>query len=180
MESDYLIDSLLESTLESNNIANRLLELPLLELNKRSHSESWSALECLEHLNLYNEFYLPEINNRMKEKRHLKATEIFIPGWLGNYFANTMKVNNGKFKKMKTFKDKNPLGSELNYDVIHQYLKNQLQMVEHLNNSRNINLNKVKTNITISKLIKLKLGDTFRFLTYHNERHIIQALKAVE
>ena len=53
-------------------------------------------------------------------------------------------------------------------------------MVEHLNNSRNINLNKVKTNITISKLIKLKLGDTFRFLTYHNERHIIQALKAVE
>ena len=102
MESDYLIDSLLESTLESNNIANRLLELPLLELNKRSHSESWSALECLEHLNLYSEFYLPEINNRMKEKRHLKATEIFIPGWLGNYFANTMKVNNGKFKKMKT------------------------------------------------------------------------------
>ncbi|RXM56703.1 hypothetical protein BOQ60_25350, partial [Chryseobacterium sp. CH1] len=31
-----------------------------------------------------------------------------------------------------------------------------------------IDLEKTKTSISISKLIKLKLGDTFRFVIYHN------------
>ena len=40
-----------------------------------------------------------------------------------------------------------------------------------------IDLNKTKTAISISKLIKLKIGDTFRVVVYHNERHLIQAEK---
>ena len=34
---------------------------------------------------------------------------------------------------------------------------------------------KTKTAISISKLMKLRLGDTFRFVTAHNERHLLQA-----
>ena len=39
---------------------------------------------------------------------------------------------------------------------------------------------KTKTAISISKLIKLRLGDTFRVLIYHNERHIKQAERAIK
>ena len=45
--------------------------------------------------------------------------------------------------------------------------------------SKNVNLDKIKTAISISKLIRLKLGDTFRVLIYHNERHIKQAEKVL-
>ncbi|MEO9077333.1 MAG: DinB family protein, partial [Gelidibacter sp.] len=31
------------------------------------------------------------------------------------------------------------------------------------------------TAISISNLIKLKVGDTFRVVVYHNERHLVQA-----
>jgi hypothetical protein len=44
-----------------------------------------------------------------------------------------------------------------------------------LDKAKNVSLGKTKTGISISKLIKLKLGDTFRFVIYHNIRHIEQA-----
>jgi hypothetical protein len=43
-----------------------------------------------------------------------------------------------------------------------------------LNQSRNVNLNKVKIQISISNLIKLKLGDTFQFFINHIVRHLNQ------
>lgn len=46
--------------------------------------------------------------------------------------------------------------------------------------ARNKDLGKIKTSISISKWIKLKLGDTFRVIIYHNERHIVQANKIAE
>ena len=58
----------------------------------------------------------------------------------------------------------------------HQYV----EIIELLNQSKNVNLDKTKTAISISNLIKLKLGDTFRVLIYQNERHIKQAEKTIE
>ena len=42
------------------------------------------------------------------------------------------------------------------------------------------NLTKVKTSITISNWIKLRLGDTFRFVIHHNLRHVVQAKNLLE
>jgi len=54
-----------------------------------------------------------------------------------------------------------------------------MQILDLLDSSRAINLNTTKTAVSISKWIKLKLGDTFRVVIYHNDRHIAQANKLV-
>jgi uncharacterized protein (DUF2249 family) len=51
-------------------------------------------------------------------------------------------------------------------------------MLELLEIARSKNLNRIRTSISISKLIKLKLGDTLRVVIYHNGRHLQQALRA--
>ncbi len=102
MESNDLINSLLELTLELKDKVEKLLELPLSELNKKRSLNSWSALECIEHLNLYSIFYLPEIKDKIQLNNDLKTVDVFKPGWLGNYFANAMKVDERKLKKIKT------------------------------------------------------------------------------
>jgi len=38
-----------------------------------------------------------------------------------------------------------------------------------------VDIGKTKTAISISKWIKLKLGDTLRVVIYHNQRHMAQA-----
>jgi len=76
---------------------------------------------------------------------------------------------------MKTFKDKNPVGSKLEPSVLENFIDFQKKTLDLLNQSNKVSLNKTKTNITISSWLKLKLGDTFRVVIYHNHRHIVQA-----
>lgn len=180
MEANNLLDELVSITEDLSKQIIDLKDTSLEELNNRTDIHSWSALECIEHLNLYYKFYVPEISKRMAENKAIKSKTTFSPGWIGNYFANAMKVKDRKVNKMKTFRDKNPIGSKLNYETLDLFLEYQSQIIQLLNEAKQLNLNKVKTSITISKLIKLKLGDTFRFLIYHNERHVIQAMNTLK
>lgn len=79
-----------------------------------------------------------------------------------------------KLNTMKTLKTMNPIHSNLDKGVVNTFIKQQKKMLELLEEAQYIDLEKTKTNISISKLIKLKLGDTFRFVIYHNQRHVEQ------
>ena len=65
--SNDLINELIDLTHEHLAFAEGSLLKTDAELNKRLSDESWSVLECLEHLNLYGSFYLPEIKNRIEK-----------------------------------------------------------------------------------------------------------------
>ncbi|MEZ0005954.1 hypothetical protein ABH942_001317 [Flavobacterium sp. 28YEA47A] len=147
-------------------------------LNARITPDSWSILECIEHLNRYGNFYLPEIEKQINSS-HSKPEAQFKSGLLGNYFAESM-LPKTKLNKMKTFKNMNPIYSKLDKSVIQTFISQQKKLLTLLENAEKVSLNKTKTSISISTLIKLKLGDTFRFLIYHNERHIQQAQRVLK
>ncbi|MEQ8364496.1 MAG: DinB family protein [Fulvivirga sp.] len=174
-----LINDLKTRTEEIIQELTKFTSLSLGELNYRNAPNSWSILECLEHLNRYGDFYLPEIDNRLKSAQ-LSKNEVFNSGWLGNYFAVSMLPReSGKLNKMKTFKSMNPIHTRLGEDVVTKFLTQQERMLELLERAQHVDLNKVKTSISISKWIKLRLGDTFRVVVYHNQRHIKQASKVL-
>lgn len=174
-----LIEDLINRTKEALNEANRFLQLKASELNWKASEKEWSILECIEHLNRYGDFYLPEISQRIAAAEQKEGNLIFKSGWLGNYFAKSM-LPREKLNKMNTFKSMNPVGSKLDKSVLEKFIDQQKQMLDLLQKARKVDLNKTKTSISISKLIKLKLGDTFRVVIYHNERHIVQANKGLE
>ncbi|WP_312764691.1 DinB family protein [Epilithonimonas sp.] len=159
-----------------NNIefAESLLDQNNETLNFRTSENSWSVLECLEHLNFYGKFYLPEIEDRITKSRFSSKKTEFKTGLLGNYFANMM-LPKAKFNKMKTMKTANPIHKILDRSVVEKFINQQHKMFELLEKAKTVDLEKTKTSISISRLIKLKLGDTFRFVIYHNLRHIKQA-----
>lgn len=172
MQSKNLIESLLEQTRQIINQTEKLKNYDLQILTWKENKNSWSILECLEHLNLYGDFYLPQIENKIKNSTTKTEFE-FKSGILGNYFAKSM-LPKEKLNKMKTFKDKNPLNANLDKTVIDQFIKQQIKLLDLLNQSRNVSLNKVKIQTSISSLIKLKLGDTFQFFVNHIIRHLNQ------
>ena len=143
-------------------------------LNFRTSENNWNILECLEHLNFYGKFYLPEIEKRIHQSQFLATKSDFKSGFLGNYFANMM-LPKDKLKKMKTLKVSNPIHKLLDKSVIKEFISQQNKMLELLEKAKTVDLEKTKTSISISKLINLKLGDIFRFVIYHNFRHIKQA-----
>ncbi|MBU2906930.1 DinB family protein [Arenibacter algicola] len=178
MLSKDLLQDLLERTQENKNKAEGLKTLPSETLNWKSSPDSWSILECLEHLNRYGDFYIPEIEKRMASSQQRPA-ENFKSGWLGNYFAKTM-LPQKKLNKMKTFKSMDPIGSTLDKEVLTKFISQQQALINLLNKSKEVDLTKTKTGISISKWIKLRLGDTFRVVIYHNQRHMAQAERVLK
>jgi hypothetical protein len=179
INADALRDALLHTTDRLITIAKGFKECSPEQLNHKASPDRWSVLECLEHLNLYGDFYLPAIERQMAAHPAATPGLIFKSGTIGNYFAGLMKGRNGAIKKMKSPPDKNPANSALSTTTIDRFIKQQEKMKALLQRSRTADLTRVKVPITLTRLIRLRLGDTFRFVVYHNERHMAQAQRCI-
>lgn len=167
-----ILQELINQTETQIKAAETLKQYDSAILNWKANADSWSVLQCLAHLNLYSDFYNPEIKRAITNSIHNPEPN-YQSGWLGNYFANSM-LPKEKLNKMKTFKDKNPIFLKLSDDVLDEFIKHQKELVALLEQAKKVSLNRTKTAISISSLIKLRLGDTFRFLINHNIRHFKQ------
>lgn len=148
--------------------------LPEKVLLKPSTSGGWSIAQCLEHLNTYGHYYLPEIRKGLEKQKGQPSSEVFTSTWFGSYFTRMMEPETGK-KKYKAFKNHIPL-SDLNaFAVVAEFIEQQELLLEYIRDSRAIDLDRVKIPISIFRWVKLKLGDVFQFLIAHNERHLVQA-----
>ena len=66
MQSEVLIQILIEQTRVIINQLERLRNDDLSTLTWRENPTSWNILECIEHINRYGDFYLPEIASKIK------------------------------------------------------------------------------------------------------------------
>lgn len=171
------IKQLKQSTNELIVEAKKLQSLTFDQLQKKPHEKSWNVLECVEHMNLYHTYYLPEIKQQINNAKH-PAKKEFKSGWLGNYSAQNMlpkkadKVN----MPMNTFKDMNPIGQDLQVEVLQIFVAQLEEFCLLLEASKEVDLRKTKCQLTI-KWLKFTLGDTLHFMINHNIRHMNQIKK---
>ncbi|MCW3462695.1 DinB family protein [Chitinophaga nivalis] len=142
----------------------------------------WSALQCLEHLNSYGRYYLPALEKVITtaaSKGSQPATH-FKSSWLGAYFIRLMQPNTDQTlrSKMQSPRDHVP-PVQLSADtVIAEFIQQQTRMQALLQRAAKINIRQAKVPTSISRFIKLSVGDTFGFLTAHTHRHMLQAARA--
>lgn len=176
---ENLLQDLKEQTERNTKKVLTFKELTSDKLNFKKSAESWSILECLEHLNRYGDFYLPEIEKVILTTAKASSATHFKGGVLGNYFANSMLPKNGKVNKMKTFKKMDPANSDLDITVLEKFLKQQERMLVLLDMAKDVDLVRTTTGITLTSWLRFRLGDTFRFTINHIERHVGQALRVL-
>jgi hypothetical protein len=145
-------------------------------LLKPSSTGGWSIVQCLDHLNSYGNYYLPLIKKGIEKHHGGENNKQFKSSWLGNYFTAMMEPSN-KMKKYKAVKNHLPSASLDEHKVVAEFIEQQETLLKLLKESEDLDLNKVKIPISIMKWLRLKLGDVFRFIVAHDERHIQQALR---
>ena len=154
-------------------------ELSPEQLFWRPNERTWSIAQCLSHLNAYYSYYLPVFRERIKNTRFRTPGEYFVSSPLGT--ASIMSVKLGKVKnvkrRLKSAKDYNPITNATlkTEHAVEEFLANQEEMLRILADSRFINIRKAKCTLAVTSLVKLRLGDAFQFVIYHNERHVEQA-----
>jgi uncharacterized damage-inducible protein DinB len=180
-KSEELINQLQADVKHIIAAAEHLSTADPVKLNYCAEEGSWSVAQVLEHVNAYNRYYLPAIEKSMI---HISkdTSAWFVPGFWGNYFTKMMMPKNvyeikNKMKAMKNYKPAKGLNVEA---VFNEFFQHQNKLLQLLDVARRRNMNSIRIPITISKLIRFKLGDTFRFLIAHEQRHMIQARNAIK
>lgn len=173
------IDSILAAT-------DKLKKLPADVLLTQPAAKKWSVAQVLEHLNSYNRYYLPQIESAIAKANKTSVPNTFRSGWLGNYFTRSMYsevVNKGQIaNKMKAPKDHRPV-AQLDTDAMLEEFMSGAARLKNLMQTNSVDLAEVKIPISIAKWMRIKLGDTYRFLVAHKVRHFLQVkntLAAIE
>ena len=179
-QTTILLDNLYQKTESVLEKAVRDWQLlPVEQLNKQPAPNAWSAAQCLEHLNFYGRHYLPEIEKAIA-KGEKPAAKTFKSGWLGDYFYRLMLPNTEGALKSKMNAPKNAIPPQ-DLDaraVLAEFIEQQERLLTLIERARQVDLASVRVPISLSKWIRLKLGDTFLFLVAHIERHVLQAQRA--
>ena len=141
----------------------------------------WSVTQVLEHLNGYGRIYLPAMDRAIAMSQS-KREAWFNSGFFGNYFTNSMKPKNvfEVKNKMKAFKAHSPDNNLNPAKVLDEFVEQQHKFLQLLDMSKQKSLNAIRIPLSFTKLIRMKLGDTFRFLIAHEQRHFIQARNAIK
>lgn len=165
-------------------VKKKLSHLAPNQINWKPNSDSWNISEILAHLNTYTRFYNKTISERLKTTRHNTSSEFFVSSPLGKSVWNGMKLGKQKNikRRFKSPKNFNPVYTEglISENPVGEYIQLQNDFLGIVEEAKNFNLRKVKTGLSISKIVKLRLGDVLLFIAYHNERHIQQILNVLQ
>ena len=141
-----------------------------------STTGGWSIAQCLEHLNSYGGFYLPQIKNVLLVPTQQQSYPSFKSSWLGNYFTKMMLPDSGKkYPAMKKHMPKKDVDA---HAVVAEFIHQQELLLSYLDMAKGKDLN-TKIPLSISRFLKLKAGDVFQFIVAHNERHLEQAKRNI-
>jgi uncharacterized damage-inducible protein DinB len=140
----------------------------------------WSVIQVLEHLNSYGNYYLRALEKALAQDK--PAVEFFKPGWLGNYFTKIMKPNEKGIvtNKMQTPKGHKPTAKPDAFPTIQTFCSQQLYLLQLLEQAKEKNIGKIRVPISLTRFIKMKAGDTFRFFIAHEQRHFVQIANALQ
>jgi uncharacterized damage-inducible protein DinB len=175
MNSSALLEDLQTEVRKLLVHAGQLSQYPISLLETQPISGGWSMAQVLEHLNIYCRYYIPAIEARLHMHQTQPANS-FRPGWLGNYFTTLMQPGENQTikHKMKTPKSATPSAQPNASLMLDEFTAHQHQLLQVLQVAQTANLESIRIPITISKWIRIQLGDTFRFFIAHQQRHFVQ------
>jgi uncharacterized damage-inducible protein DinB len=164
-----------------SSIESALKGLNEADLNKKSNPDSWSILECLEHLNIYARYYQPAIKNAIQNAiqnaKKGDALANYKSGWFGKMSIEGIRPSNTK--PQKTLKKYNPAASQLTLSVVEEFENNEAKWAEIIEMAYAVNINQRAVPVEFLKLIKMKIGDALCFAIQHEARHTQQILRIV-
>lgn len=150
------------------------------QLRWKASPDRWSVLECLQHLNLAERFYIRNLQHKVDRLGLVQTNpvdQLLESDWLGKVMLyNLDPESRFKLPTPGIVRPRHP--SELDpADVLIQFTELQTLLRELLNKAVYLDWNKDKMTSLFGNWLKIRLADALRMLVAHTERHIDQAMR---
>ena len=147
--------------------------------NKRPAAESWSAAECLQHLNITSDAYFPIWQQIIANAGPRKA-EMNAP-YRADFWGRLLPwiLEPPARTRSKTPVPFEPAPSESIESVLPGFLERQERIVAALHRCRGRAIDRVKMASPIDRRIRYSIWSSFLIVAAHQRRHLSQAERAV-
>lgn len=141
---------------------------------------SWSIIECLQHLNLAERFYIRNIQHKV-DKLGLMQTNPIDQELKSDWVGKAMLYAVDPQVKIKIpapgMIRPRPAAELVPTDVMGQFVELQTLLRNLLDKAVYLDWNQDKVMSLFGNWLKIRLGDAFQMLVAHTERHMKQAMR---
>jgi len=165
---------LVEDLNASDERAEKLVEgLSEEQLNWQPAQGRWSVGQCLEHLCITNDAYLPAIAAALKERPDEPVEEI-IPGWFGGWFIRNFVEPAPQGKRAPAPAKIRP-AAVIGLPVLGRFLSSNRVCRTLIADTRNKDVNHIRFWNPLVKGIRFTVGTGLEIIAAHERRHLLQA-----
>src|SRR5271166_5936963 len=158
----------------SDRRAERLAKaLSLEQLNWRPKPDAWSIGQCIQHLVITNEVYLPAIAASLEGCRPDQVEQI-VPGGFGRWFIRKYIQPSPDTGRARAPKKIEP-GKHVETSVLDAFLRSNAGMRELIRRANNYNVNRIRFKNPFIPLLRFTIGTGFEIVSKHQSRHLLQA-----
>lgn len=153
------------------------------QLRTKPANGGWSIVECLQHLNLAERYYIRQLQHKVDKLglvQHTADDQSLESGWVGRLLLGIVDPKSKrKFPapgvvRPRTASDLDPA------DVIKQFVELQTLLRSLLDKAVYLDWNRDQTATLFGSWIKINVGDMLVMLVAHTERHMGQAMRVKE
>jgi hypothetical protein len=145
----------------------------------RPHPSSWSASECIAHLNLSTELFLPVLRQTFDEARKRGLTARGEPSmdWLGRILRWFLEPP--VRSRVKTTAPFVPKAVRAKAESKAEFVSLQSQLLALVREAADLPLSRLKVVSPFDKRVRYNVFSAFRIIAAHQRRHLWQAEQAV-
>ena len=129
--------------------------------------------QCLEHLCLASDVYLPAIANSLLDRPVAVVQEI-TPGWFGRWFIRNYIEPSATTKRARAPKASVPT-AQADPAILDRFLRSNDQTRKIIDRARNHDVNRIRFRNPFVPVIRFTVGTGFEILSKHQCRHLLQA-----
>lgn len=140
----------------------------------------WGVADCFEHIDRFLEMYLQRIERELvlAEQRGVKPADTLQTGFFGDYMARSLDPGPQRIIRMKvpTFRLLNPIREgDSSPRAVTNFERQLKRLVKLMKDSERVNLTRVRVTSAMGPILRFRLGDAYRIIIAHNDRHLLQA-----
>ena len=165
-----LISELDAADQRARELANGLTPL---QLNWKPSQDVWSVGQCLEHLRVANEVYLPAMAASLAARRRGAVKDI-TPGWFGRWFIRNYIEPSSKSRRARAPRKITP-GVRVDPHILDLFLASNQTARELVRLANDYDVNRIRFTNPFIPLLRFTVGTGLEIVSRHQRRHLLQA-----
>ena len=142
-------------------------------LNWKPRPDAWSIGQCLHHLFVTNEVYLPPIANALDGRQRSRVQDV-TPGWFGRWFIRNYVEPSSRSRRVRAPRKITP-GERIEPAILDSFLASNQKARELVRRASDYDVNRIRFKNPLLSLLRFTVGTGLEIVWKHQCRHLLQA-----